>query len=791
MGEIRNRTDIFATRLSEFVLAWRWPVILISLLATILIATGAQQLTFASNYRVFFSAANPELTAFEAFQGTYTKNDNFLIVLEPADGDVFTGKTLAVVEKLTEDAWSIPYTSRVDSITNFQHTHAVGEELIVEDLVRNAETLGQAELDARREIALAEPLIRNQLLTENADVTAVNVILQYPEQDVTEVPEAANYVRELVAQIEAENPDINVVISGVSMLNNAFSESGLIDMATLVPIMYLVLLIVMMVVVRSVSATAATLLVILFSTLTAMGMAGFMGIALTPISASAPTVILTLAIADSIHILISMRVAMLGGLSKHDAIVDGIRTNFLAVTITSLTTIVGFLALNFSDSPPYHHLGNITAIGIGFAWLFSLTLLPAVVSLLPMKAPKPRQRQSDTARMEKLADLVIAHSKKFLFGSLAVTLAIIAMMPTLQFEDQWVEYFDQRLEMRRDNDVALQHFGMYPIEFSVPSGEPGGISNPDFLATLEEFTDWIREQPGVTHVYSLTDIMKRLNKNLNEDDPAYYRLPDNRELSAQYLLLYELSLPYGLDLNDRINIDKSATRVTATLRDLTTSETKSFLTAAETWLQENAPPAMHTRATGAQVMFTFIAERNVESMVGGSGIAVAAIALIMILTLRSFGLGLLSLVPNSLPILATYGAWAILVGTVGFSVASVAAVSLGIVVDDSVHFLTKYLRGLRQRGLSREDAVRYAFRTVGVAIVVNTIVLAAGFAVLATSTFKLNSDMGLMTAIAIVFALILDFLLLPALLLNLPKGSQKAFQIEKGDSNDALVSPAG
>lgn len=791
MGEIRNRTDAFATRLSEFVLTWRWPVILISLLATILIATGAQQLTFASNYRVFFSEANPELTAFEAFQGTYTKNDNFLIVLEPADGDVFTPSTLAVVEQLTEDAWRIPYTSRVDSITNFQHTYAIGEELIVEDLVQNAETLSQAELDARREIALAEPLIRSQLLTENADVTAVNVILQYPEQDVTEVPEAANYVRELVAQVEAENPDINIVISGVSMLNNAFSESGLIDMATLVPIMYLVLLIVMIVAVRSISATAATLLVILFSSLTAMGMAGFMGVALTPISASAPTVILTLAIADSIHILISMRVAMLGGLSKHDAIIDGVRVNFLAVTITSLTTIVGFLALNFSDSPPYHHLGNITAIGIGFAWLFSLTLLPAVVSLLPMKAPKPKQRQSATALLEKLADLVIAHSKKFLFGTLAVTLAIIAMMPTLQFEDQWVEYFDQRLEMRRDNDVALQHFGLYPIEFSVPSGEPGGVSNPDFLATLEGFTDWIREQPGVTHVYSLTDIMKRLNKNLNEDDPAYYRLPDNRELSAQYLLLYELSLPYGLDLNDRINIDKSATRVTATLRDLTTSETKDFLAAAETWLQENAPPEMHTNATGAQVMFTFIAERNVESMVGGSGIAIGAIALIMILTLRSLGLGLLSLIPNSLPILATYGAWAILVGTVGFSVASVAAVSLGIVVDDSVHFLTKYLRGLRQRGLSREDAVRYAFRTVGVAIVVNTVILAAGFAVLATSTFKLNSDMGLMTALAIVFALILDFLLLPALLLNLPKGSKRAIQINEGDSNDALVSPAG
>jgi predicted RND superfamily exporter protein len=166
--------------------------------------------------------------------------------------------------------------------------------------------------------------------------------------------------------------------------------------------------------------------------------------------------------------------------------------------------------------------------------------------------------------------------------------------------------------------------------------------------------------------------MKRLNKNMHADDPSFYRIPDNRELSAQYLLLYELSLPYGLDLNDRINIDKSASRITATLNNATTVETKQLLDASRTWMAENWPNYMQTQPTGAQVMFTYITDRNVQNMVMGTIAAVIAIALIMMLALRSFRLGFLSMVPNGLPILATFGAWAILVGEVGFSVATVA-----------------------------------------------------------------------------------------------------------------------
>ncbi len=770
MDRYFDAIDKFSARLTRRVIQFRWLVLMGVVVMTFGAGTGMSKLEFAANYRTFFSDDNPELAAFESLQATYTKNDNILFVLEPLEDTAFTNNTLAAVEALTAEAWKIPYAIRVDSVSNFQYTSAIDDDLIVEDLILGAKDLTPAELASRKDIALEEPLLVNQLVTPSGAVTAVNVVLQYPEKNLMEVPEAVNAARALRERIETDFSGINISLTGVSMLNNAFSEVGQMDAGTLMPLMFLVILVMAWLILRSIAGTVSILLVIAFSTIVGMGVAGFFGVKLTPISMSATTVILTLAVADSIHILISMRGLMREGMSKFDAIPEAVRLNFMPVTITSITTIVGFLSLNFSDSPPFWHLGNITAVGIGAAWLFSITLLPVLVSLLPVKVKEAHEAEWSQIMMTRLADFVIAHYRKLLFGISVVVLVFMAFIPSITFNDQWVEYFDERVEFRTDSDQALKHFGLYPIEFSVPAFEAGGVSEPEYLEYLEKFVVFLRSQSEVIHVYSITDIMKRLNKNMHGDDSSFYKIPDNRELSAQYLLLFELSLPYGLDLNDRINVDKSATRVTAMLHKATTSETKIFLAKSRQWMAENWPEYMQAQPTSAQVMFTYITDRNIHNMITGTIAAIFAIALIMIVALRSFRLGMLSMIPNGLPLLMTFGAWALLIGEVGFSVATVASISLGIIVDDTVHFLSKYVRARNEKGLSSEDSIRYAYRNVGMAIIVNTIILVVGFLVLTTSAFKMNVDMGLMTIMSILFALLLDFLFLPALLLVMEKG---------------------
>lgn len=766
MPKTMTAMDEFAVKLANSVIRFRWLVILATIAATVAAAYGAQFLQMSNNYRDFFSESNPELQAFEEFQGTYTKNDNFFYTIVPKEGDVFNGQTLSLVEDLTEKAWQTPYSIRVDSVSNFQHTWAEEDDLIVEDLVKGADGLSAATLSEKSQIALTEPLLRDQLVSSDGRAIAVNVVLQYPEKSMNEVPEAVKYARDIRDQLIEQYPGHTIYMTGVSMLNTAFQEAGMADAMTMIPMMYVLLLVLMAVTVRTVSGTAVTLIMIAFASAIGMGLAGYAGIGLTPMAMTAPTIILTLAIADAVHILITMRNSMRQGMEKRDALIEAVRVNFLAVMVTSLTTAIGFLALNFSDSPPFWHLGNISAVGIVAAWLMSMTFLPAMMSWLPVRAPK-RAPEGEETYMGRLAEFVVAHNRKLFYGIGALAIALIAAVPQIEFNDQWTEYFDESIQFRTDSDAATEYFGFYPIEFSVKAEGPGGVSEPEFLQKLDEFAAFLRQQENVTHVYSLTDIMKRLNRNMHGDAADWYLLPDDRELSAQYLLLYELSLPYGLDLNDRINIDKSATRVTATLTNTSTAETKAFLDAARGWIADNTTGAMSTTVpTSAQVMFTYVAERNVESMIAGNTVAIIAIAIVMMFALKSARLGALSMVPNALPILAAFGTWALLVGTVGFSVAAVASVSLGIVVDDTVHFLAKYVRGIREKGYDPAGAIKYAFETVGMALVVNTVVLVVGFAYLATSHFKVNADLGLLTALAISFALFFDFLFLPAVMMR-------------------------
>ncbi|MEM9334080.1 MAG: MMPL family transporter [Pseudomonadota bacterium] len=783
MGTYFKAIDRFAVRLTTGVIRWRWPVIVASIVIAGLFGSNTVNLTFTNNYRVFFSESNPELNAFLEFQDTYTKNDNVLFVVKPTDGNVFSAESLTAIEAITEAAWQIPFALRVDSITNFQHTYSIEDDLIVEDLASNIERREAAWFAERKAIAMEEPLLANLLVNDDASVTAINVVLQYPELTEEEVPATVAEARAIRDRLQADYPGMQIQLTGLSMLNNAFAETGVNDGMRLMPIMFIVIFVMSWLIVRSLAATFSTIMVIALSSTVAMGVAGIAGLGLTPISMSAPIVILTLAVADSIHILMSLRTLMREGMEKRDAIIEAVRINFLPVGITSLTTIVGFLALNFSDSPPFWHLGNLTAVGILAAWFYSITLLPALLSMLPFSVAQSSQTSWSQRAMSSLAEFVIARNKLLLLVMGTATLVLISFIPQNEFSDQWVEYFDESVEFRRDSDLAMQEFGIFPIEFSIPAREPGGVSEPEYLENLEKLANWFSEQEGVTHVYSIADIMKRLNKNMHGDDESYYRIPDDRELSAQYLLLYELSLPYGLDLNDRINIDKSATRITATLGKTSTARTREFLDEAELFIQENLPAYMHAKPTAAAVMFAYITERNLRNMFLGTVIAIFAIAVIMMFALRSFQLGALSLIPNGLPILATYGAWALLVGEVGFSVSVVASISLGIIVDDTVHFLSKYVRARDERALSVEDSIRYAFNNVGLAIVVNTIILSVGFLVLMQSVFKPNFDMGLMTVLAIIFALILDFLLLPALLLLGRKGPEPVVVDELATSN--------
>ncbi len=759
--------------------SWRWalaqparrPALLAGacLLIAALSIAGLARLRLDDDYRAFLDRDDPALKALEAFERVYSHTEQVLLVVVPEGGSVFTPAVLAAVAELTEAAWRLPFAQRVDSLSNFQRILARGDELEVRPLVEPGVPIDASAARALRELALAEPALRRRLVSERGDVTAVAVRFGFDGAPAgySEIVDQA--ARALAARFAAEHPGIELRLTGNVLLDAAFPKATRADLETLVPVMYLVIGVVMALLLRSLAAALLTLAVVGLAAATALGWAGWLGIPITAASADAPTIIMTLAVADCIHILSRYLGERGAGCPPEAALERSLALTAVPVTLTSLTTLVGFLSLNFSDSPAFRGLGNITAVGVAAAYLYAVVLLPAALAWSGHRITGSGRRRA-LPRYRGLARWVIGQRRAVLVVAAVAVAGAAAALPGLRLNDRFVDYFDESVPFRRDTEFTMERLtGIYRIHYSLPAGGADGIHEPAYLERVEAFARWLRAQPGVVHVDALTDLLKRLNRGFHGDDPAWYRLPESRDLAAQLLLVYQLSVPFGLDVNDTIAVDGSASRLTVTLENLDNASLEALAARADGWLRANAPPAMQTRAVGTPLVFALLAKRNIRSMLEGTAWALLLIAAVLVVTLRDLPMGLLSLVPNVVPAVLAYGVWALAVGELGLALSVVTAMTLGVVVDDTVHFLSSYLDARRRLGASAERAVEHAFAHVGQALVATSAILIAGFAVLSTSSYAINQGLGRMTALIIAIALVADLSLLPALLLALAR----------------------
>ena len=383
-------------------------------------------------------------------------------------------------------------------------------------------------------------------------------------------------------------------------------------------------------------------------------------------------------------------------------------------------------------------------------------------------AMSPAQQQQMLARF---GVFITQHAKSVFIASAVLVAVAGSFIVDNKINDEAVKYFNQNNDFRKAADfMQARVSGMSTLSVAMNSMQEGGISDPDFLNTVETFSQWLRLQPEVNNVMSISDIQKRLNKSMHGDDPAFYATTQSRQLAAQYLLMYEMSLPYGLDLNNQIDIAKSQSRVMMVLNNLGSKEMMAFEQRMTSWLEQNA--SQYSFLTSSpDLMFAHIGERNMKSMLTSLPLALLLISALLIFALKDWRLGAMSLLPNVLPALAGFGLWALISGEINLGLSIVASMTLGIIVDDTVHFLSKY-QYAKRNGHDPVAAVQYAFVTVGKALWITTVVLVAGFGILALSDFRLNSDMGQLTALVISIALLVDFFLLPAFLVLFDRSTQ-------------------
>jgi predicted RND superfamily exporter protein len=746
--------------------------VLASIVLFIISAMGNPYYQNTLDYHFFFSPDNPQLAAFDKLQEDYSKTEAVFVAIAPEDGDVFKPENLAIIEQFTKQAWSTPHSMRVDSLTNFQYTIGSEEGLDITDLFENSETMTPEILAKRKEFALSEPSLVNALVSDDGRVAGVRLTINMPGiNHEKETPEVVFHVRKLAADIEKQHPGIHFYLTGQIVVDQSFPEATEADFNFVWPAFLVVMMLLLALIYRGVLFMVITIVTGLLAIGAGLGLVGWTELKVNAAITAAPVMILTLAIADCIHILSSYTHELRLGKSKQVAMTTSLRINFTPILLTTFMTALGFLTLHFNDSPPYQALGYAVASGVFYAMVFAIIFLPALMMLIPHKIPKEEKNNDPRSEMMvKLAGWVVGNNRWLPWLMGGISLFFVLSLSLNEINDNPVKYFGEKQTMRQHLDFVNNNItGIGALNYSLDSGEEGGVSNPEYLRKVDQFSQWLKTQPGVVQVDTFVDVIKRVNKSLHADDESYYRVPDSRNEIAQYILLYELSLPIGMDINNIVTSQKSASRVRVAMTNTEGRYHIELNKKAIAWLKNNTPENMWSEGASAPLMFAHIGKRSIDGMLGGLIGALFIMSGLMVFILKSPKLAAISLVSNVIPVAMAFGLWGWVNGTVDLGITVTLGIAFGIVVDDTIHFLSKYQRARRELGYGTEEAITYAFSTVGVALLITTVVLIAGFSMLGFSDMNITANMAILTTVTIAFAFIVDFFLVPGLLLKFDK----------------------
>lgn len=768
------------TRIVQALFDKRWLLFAFSLLILVAATTGLKQLKFDGSTGFFFGENHPQMKIWNEFSDTFGSTQKAMLMLKHKDGqNLLESKAmLGLLEGLTEEFSLIENTVSVESIQNYQYTYSNEDELIVENTYDNAFDLSNEDIQHIQTIVLNEPALLGRLVNKSGDILIIVITGKFLGDEAVELQKLAmtDKIYAIRDRVRKDYPELDAYANG-NIVGNAVTMKGVTDdLTTYIPLMYLIIYGLLALLLRSVLSMLTIAFTATFCTLSSIGIACWVGITLSPLSLSSMSIIVITTVAHCVHVVIAYLHNYRHGMAKVEALKESYRINLQPIFFTSLTTALGFLSMNMSEMQPARDLGNIVAIGVSVSFLFSLALLPTFLLLMPISNTRKETKTLNSVS-EKACDLVINNPKGCLFGSVLLALLLGYLASNNIITERMTENIKYPNPFRYSTDAFDEALGgVYTLQYTLRSGKKNGVSDPEYLANLEKFTNYLRqhENSNISNVFSYIDVIKRLNKNMHSDNPAFNTIPESHDLAAQFLLLYEMSLPQGQSISNQISFDKSSTRLVANIKTIDAVTYLALQKEIHEWQKNNLPKVMQDYGTSDSSMWSHLSINVLNNSLTSAFTALFLISIVLMGILRSFKYGFISLAPNMLPGIAGFGFWAVYSGEINLALMSVLSITIGIVVDDTVHFLSKYIRAKKEKGFNAKQAVQYAFENVGPAITLTTIILTAGFASLALSPFLANSNMGIIIAVIIFAALIFDFFLLPAILLLVDKDKKAA-----------------
>ena len=754
--------------LAETIIRYRPLCIIISFLLLAGLAQGLSKINFNPDINVFFPENDTLTTSHLSIEDTYSSMDNAVIGIGVKEGTVFTNEVLSLIEDLTEKAWKTPHSLRVDSLSNYSYVSADGDDLYIEPFLEGSSTYDLKTLKEKELIIEEEELAYGAIISKDKKTSLINIVFDPPRKDIeAEYQESLNYVLGFLEEARKNHPEVDLIISGIVYMEYQSPMLLKAQMPKLMPTAILVILLTLFLLLRSLVAVAGSFLVILMSVVSAMGSIGFMSGDIAQPFIMVPILIATLAVADCVHLFTLYFQNLDSSRKSKEAMLESLKLNLQPLFLTSLTTAIGFLSLNLAPVEPLRGIGNGVAVGVFLAFIFTVLLLAPIVSYFNVKQSKNINFQKNIAR--KLGRFSIKNYKRLLVIVPVISCFLMAFIPLNKTNDNPLEFYSERYTTSAADSkwISQRIGGTFPVSYELNS--QGIVSDPEFLREVDKFSEWLASNKEVLHVSSLSKIMKNLNKTLHGKQEEWNIIPTEPDLSAQYLFFYEMSLPYGLDLTNSISQNKESIKLVASLKELGSLEYREFAKRVENYASQNMPEDMVSIGTGTRPIFAFMSNMLITQLTYALGIGIVLITATIILFFRSLRYGMLTSVTNLLPIGVAFGIWAIVSGEISMLVGIGMGTTLGIIVDFTVHFLSKYLHARRQKNLSAEEAVEYAFETVGFALIITSFSLILGFLVLLQAFFIPIHGFVLFSSIAFLSALIIDLLLFPALLITWDK----------------------
>lgn len=741
------------------------------LLITLFLATGMFRLSFDTTLGALLTRSDPYLDELEQFTEDFGIPLEIIVAFVPPEGEsALSREVLDAMADLQERFRELPYADRISTLIDYFSPET--QTRLFERPYQDYDADDLAELQVG---ALQDRLLTNNLLASDASLAFGVITLDADDASTAQRLDLAEAALALRNELRAAHPDIDIHISSDVLLEKSSQQAMLDDLTTLLPFVILICVLVICYCFRSVTLGFGILAHAIFSLLCTVGALGFLGFAFNSISIIAPLVVVIISVANSVHIISIFKQGLHRGYDKLAAMAHSLDYNLRPITLAALTTAIGFSSLNLCSSPAIQDFGRIVAIGIVFAYALTLTLLPALLLWLSRSMSKPDPADSPFLHesLNRLVAFTLRHDRSLFFGFSALALLTLALLPLNETDFNRLDFITSDADIRGYYDLVSERINRGPqLAYAIDTGSIDGAIEPAFLSQLEDFETWLTALPNVESAASVVEVVKTVNRVQHQDDPAHYVVPGDIDTVANYLNGYETVQSEDFPLSGFINNDFSTVTLfidgtpmsNQALIDLDTVLTDEF--------NERFPDAELIHGSGL-LLFARMDELVTMELLQGYTLSLVLITLSLIVGLRSFYYGILSIVPNLLPATIVFGIWALFVGQLDPFVMMLFSISIGLVVDDTVHILSHYLEG-KQDGLAKDAAMANAITTAGPALTITTLVLALGTTILiGANTLYFQQSAKLLVPI-VLLALVLDLLYLPTLLKRFDRTSAAA-----------------